>query len=123
MSIKITLEFPTLGDAARFLLTAEAVQSATAVGPTIITSEAPLAADPVQPEPARKPRAKKRAEPVPVAEGEAPTHTVDDVRAALNQLMASKGMQPCQDILQRYGVTRISKLLPNRFAEFIAECK
>jgi hypothetical protein len=133
MTVKISLEFPDITAAARFLLAADAIQAAVAnsAAPANIPA-APLAPAenlaaspaPAPEKPVAKPkkaRAKQNAEPA--APADAVECTLDDVRAALNNLMATQGMQACQDILARYGVTRVSQLLPNRFSDFVAECK
>ena len=45
-------------------------------------------------------------------------HTV----AALKALFAKRGFQAAMDLLSRYGCKRVGELLPNQYAEFIAEC-
>ena len=51
----------------------------------------------------------------------APTATLADCQKALEKMHDKVGLQPCLDLLARYGVKRVRDLLPKQYAEFAAE--
>jgi hypothetical protein len=94
------------------------------------------AAPAVAPVTEKKPRAKKpvatqeEAAPVePTPSTSAPAQTadakplsLDEVRAALQQFTASKGVPAGIELLKKYNAGRISELAEENFAAFAAEC-
>ena len=57
-------------------------------------------------------RTKGKAEPAKT--------TTDDVRAALSKVMDTHGYEACSGVLKQFGVTRISELPEDKYAEFVA---
>ena len=47
---------------------------------------------------------------------------VTDVRAALQSYAAKKGLPACGNLLEKFGANQVSKLKPEDYAAFIAEC-
>jgi hypothetical protein len=80
----------------------------------------------------KEPKAKKSAptkqaatEAAPstsAASADAPALTLDEVRAALQQFTASKGVPAGIELLKKYNAGRISELAEENFAAFAAEC-
>lgn len=66
----------------------------------------------VQPEP----------EPVVVAEPELRALSIDEVRAALQQYTAAKGVPAGIELLKKFSAGRISELAAEQYAAFVAEC-
>lgn len=91
------------------------------------------AAEPVaeKPKRGRKPKAEQ---PEPVAEvderqlelpepvAEAKPLTIDEVRAALQQFTAAKGVPAGIELLKKFNASRISELAEDNYASFVAEC-
>lgn len=70
-------------------------------------------------------------EPAPEPEPEVPvvqetadpaTFTIDEVRAALQQFTAAKGVPAGIELLKKFGAGRISELAEGDYASFVAEC-
>lgn len=49
--------------------------------------------------------------------------TLGDARTALQELVASRGMDEGLDILDQFGASRVSEVEPQDFAEFVAACR
>lgn len=62
------------------------------------------------------------AQPAEAATAQAKTLTLDEVRAALQQFTASKGVPAGIELLKKYNAGRISELAEEHFAAFAAEC-
>ena len=50
------------------------------------------------------------------------TFTIDEVRAALQQFTAAKGVPAGIELLKKFGAGRISELAEGDYASFVAEC-
>lgn len=72
----------------------------------------------------RKPKPLESDPPQAVAFGGSPAKapTIDDVRAALSEILATKGTQAASDILARSGVTRVGDLKPEQYLTVIGDC-
>lgn len=60
--------------------------------------------------------AKPQADPVTTA-------SIDDVRNALSDLLAAKGMTECAQLLAEFGAARIGELPQDKYAAVVAACK
>lgn len=79
-----------------------------------------LAAEAAPPEAAAKP---KKAPKSKTQASEPEVHTIDDVRAALADVLASKGADSSRQLLANFKADRISKLKPEQYVDFIKEAK
>lgn len=59
-------------------------------------------------------------EPVPAPASDAPTYKLEDVRAVLRPISAAGKREQVQQLLERFGVQKLSDLNPVRFADLIA---
>lgn len=62
------------------------------------------------------------AEPAPAVAPAAPAPTLDQVRAALQQFTAEKGVPAGVELLKKFNAGRISELAEADYAAFVAEC-
>lgn len=60
--------------------------------------------------------------PVEQTQADPATFTIDEVRAALQQFTASKGVPAGIELLKKFGAGRISELAEGDYASFVAEC-
>jgi hypothetical protein len=70
--------------------------------------------------------AKMAHDPIADAPAPAPTMpapTIDAVRDALGQVMATRGIEAATDILTRHGVNRVGLLLPSAYASVLQDCR
>lgn len=49
--------------------------------------------------------------------------SLDEVRSALADLLAAKGMNACAEVLHRFGASRISEVPAKAYADVVAACK
>lgn len=77
----------------------------------------------------RKPKAKVGEPAAPTTPpshdlplSESPT-SMEDVRKALSDLLAAKGMTECSQLLATFGATRIGELPVEKYAAVVAACK
>ena len=110
----------------------------TATGVSSLSPEGSGVSEPVAEQapaaPVKKSRAKKEAAPVveleapaeepelELAEPEAKTYTLDEVRAALQQFTAKSGVPAGIDLLKSFNAGRISELDADDYAAFVERC-
>lgn len=116
----------TLKHSAPSRLTADVIRAADAQIPPQIGAQTAPPADkpkrgPGRPRKAAEPE-KEAAEPAPEPTGAA-TVSVDDARAALQELVTTKGMDVAFGVLKQYGAQRVSELQAADYAGFIDACK
>lgn len=74
-------------------------------------------------EPKTEPEAvQSEPEPVVVAEPEVKALSIDEVRAALQQFTAAKGVPAGIDLLKEFGAGRISELSSGQYQVFVERC-
>ena len=126
--ISITLEFKTVDEA----IVALAKHTQLKAGASCTPMSGVVLANPDKPKRGRG-RPKKAAEapdvieatPVPELLGsvqpDVPPATLRDAQVALQSVLDAKGVNPAIDLLSRYGVTRLSDMLPEQYGQFVAE--
>lgn len=87
---------------------------------------------PVATKPSRRNKS-KAANPAPSTAGDTPpSHdlplsespaSMEDLRKALSDLLAAKGMTECSQLLATFGATRIGELPVEKYAAVVAACK
>lgn len=133
----ITVTFNNLSAAQAANLFAALQHDYDGPAPAVAPVVQPSAPEPeVAASPEVKPRRGRKSKPV---EPEAPTGdatppsqalplteapaAIEDVRNALSDLLAAKGMTECAQLLAQFGATRIGELPPEKYSAVVAACK